>query len=66
MKRVRASFLLFGAVLCALAKTKAGVPLGQRLRDNTDRVHPAAASWAKVRVVKSGGSIGGLRPMLVS
>ena len=53
-------------VLCALAKMKVGVPLGQRLCDNTDHVPLAAASWAKVRAVKSGGSLGGLRPVPVS
>ena len=51
IKRVRAGFLFFVAVLCALDKTKASVSLGQHLRDNTVRVPPAAASWAKVRAV---------------
>ena len=59
-------FLLFVAVLCALAKTKAGESLEQRICDNTDREPPAAASWAKARVVKSGGYLGGLRPVSVS
>ena len=40
--------------------------MGQRLRDNTVREPPAAASWAKTRAVKSGGSLGGLRPVPVS
>ena len=39
-------------VLCALAKTKAGVILGQRLRDDTVSFPRAVDSWAEVRVVR--------------
>ena len=65
-KRGHVGFLLFVAVLCVLAKTKAGVSLGQRLRDNTVHVPPATSSWAKVCAVKSGRFLGGLRPVFVS
>ena len=44
---------------------KAGIILGQRLRDNAVSFPRAAESWAEVRAVKNDGFLGGMRPVPV-
>ena len=44
-------FFLVAFVLCFFAKTKAGIVLGWRLRDETVSFPRAAEWWAEVRVV---------------
>ena len=61
-------FFLAASVLCTLAKTKAGVILGQRLRDDAVSFPRAAESWDEVCAVKKmmGSWEGGMRPVSVS
>ena len=50
------------SVLCALAKAKAGVLLGQRLRDDTVSFPRAVESWAEVRAVRKRWVLWGVEP----
>ena len=52
-------FFLVTSVLCTLAKTKAGVVLGWRLRDEAVSFPRAVESWAEVRAVKKRWVLGG-------
>ena len=55
-------FFLVASVLCILAKTKAGVVLGWRLRDKAVSFPRALESWDEVRAAKKRWVLGGDAP----
>ena len=57
---------LIAYVLRILAKTKAGIVLGWRLRDETVSFPRAVELWAEVRAVKKRWVLGGTRPVSVA